>query len=313
MGTSSSFKGPKNNSSLLPSWADNNPDYELAPTPNFPQDGNNPTSDNPDPTAPIAPGQPVAPPPKGGPKQPPSSNDDKPVDSPGKHSSKPRRWSDAKIAMSRFGSAPGNAKSLKNAGRSYVRARGGPQATTRSAGRGIGAVAGLGGFLGDVVNRGFNEALRNAGIQDCLGKPAEEVFAKLADQLAPAGGPIDEGITRKAILDSLCYLYDKLTDENGTLQPVDALGPNEVKEALLLATQQYIYQKWLNEVGIVLERKDVSEAELVDAETTIKEFVGESVRIAFKNVNVATFSFLDPSVTQQINSIFQETYTLIEQ
>ncbi|GAB3753049.1 Qat anti-phage system associated protein QatB [Spirosoma pomorum] len=311
MGTSSSFKGPKNNSSLLPSWADNNPDYESAPAPSFPQDGDGPATDNPAPTGPGAPNQPSAPPPQGEPSQPSVPGDDK--DTPEKHTPKPRRWSDAKIAMSRFGSAPSNAKSLKNAGRSYVRARGGPQATTRSAGRGISAVAGLGGFLGDVVNRGFDEALRNAGIQDCLGKPAEEVFAKLADQLAPAGGPIDEGITRKAILDSLCYLYDKLTDENGKLQPIDALGPDEVKEALLLATQQYIYQKWLNEVGIALERKEVSEAELVDAEMTIKEFVGESVRVAFKNVNVATFSFQDPSVTQQINSIFQETYTLIEQ
>ena len=81
----------------------------------------------------------------------------------------------------------------------------------------------------------------------------------------------------------------------------------------MLATQHYIYQKWLNEVGIALERKDLTEAELIEAETTIKDFVGESVRVAFKDVDVTTFSFQNPTVTEQINSIFQETYTLIEQ
>lgn len=316
MGTSSSFKGPKNNSSLLPSWATGDGGYELLPAPPYREDGNdavptdspsslpadngsnkppNPTDDN---GLPVVPG---------------SGNGREKSTKPVKKSPKTARWSDAKNAMSRFGRSPGNKESLKNAGRNYVRARGGAQGATRAAGRGISAIGGLGGFFGDVVQRGFDEALRNAGIQDCIGKPAEEVFANLADRLAPAGGPIDEGITRKAILDSLCYLYDQLTDENGEIQHADALGLSEVKEALVLATQHYIYQKWLNEVGIALERKDLTEAELIEAETTIKDFVGESVRVAFKDVDVTTFSFQNPTVTEQINSIFQETYTLIEQ
>jgi hypothetical protein len=303
MGTSSSFKGPKNNSSLLPSWAVNPDDQSESATPEQGDgDYNTPTDNqNADPSAPAD-----------GSTDDTSDQDSPKIPNPDKKTKKVN-WSNAKSAMSRFGGNSGNNTSLKKAGRNYVRARGGSQGATRAAGRGISAIANLGGFLGDIAQTGFDQALRNVGLQDCIGKSAEEVFARLADQLAPAGGPIDEGITRKAILDSLCYLYDLLTDENGDMQQVDALGPDEVKESLILATQYYIYQKWLNEVGITLERKNVSETELIEAETTVKDFVGESVRIAFQDVDISTFSLSNPSVIGQINSIFQETYDLIEQ
>lgn len=294
MGTSSSSGGPKKSSPLLPPWAiggDGNNDPEAPPiTPPAP------------PISPILPTDsppiPMENPPLAVPPIPP--NEPPPMTG---------SWRGPKSTMGRIATG---GSTIRRAGRSYVRNLGGPRRASTSAKVGKQALLGLGGFLSTVVGQGFEPTLRNYGLADCIGQPAQTVFARIADRIAPIGRTIDEVHAREAILRALETVWERCEEEGRDMATLDHLTPADIREAVLKGIAAYIYNRWLYETGLAIQSKEVSIDAVADVEGEARDFVLSAVRHDFDQIDLVGTDFNSPESSQRMNRIFESAYAFIE-
>jgi hypothetical protein len=132
--------------------------------------------------------------------------------------SAPPSWGDLKSDVTRAGGAgalvPNTARGLMQ---SFIQHNGGANAIARGGaggggggsvarGRAARATAGrLGGFISEVGRVGLDQALRDAGWADLVGRPVPEVMAALLDRLGGEASTIDDVDARMA----LARLQDK--------------------------------------------------------------------------------------------------------
>lgn len=274
MGTSSSFGGPKGKSPLLPPWAPN---------------GDSPDSDN-------------------------NDNDPEKGDAPKKENNEndlSKNYSGAKRALSRYiNNATGI--TVKHAARSYVRSLGGAKKASRSSSGGKRAIANLGGVLGSIASRGLEQTLTNLGLQDLIGKSAEIVFAGIVDAIAPVGTTNEEADARQAIIDALDKLYDKFKLDDNNINKLDSLSESDIKEAILDGIKAYIYERWLQELSLCIEKNSMTPRDAIKKEADIKEYISSSVEYDFVDVDVLNIDFSQGSGKETIENIFQEAYQTLE-
>lgn len=279
MGTSASNNGPKKNSSLLPSWATepngNSSDGENQNNGNekTPENGSE-TSENP-----ISP-------------------------------SSTGNWGAAKGALSRYIKGT-NGSSLRKASRRYVKTLGGASKATKAAAKGVATGGAFFNFVSGVSNNGFAKTLEQFGLSDCIGKSSEEVLARIADKIAPIGSTNDEAIARDAILETLDFLYEKLLDEGKSLDALESLDEKTMKDSVVEYISTYIFKKWLYEVGLAIEKNELSEKEAIGLEKEIKEFVRDETILALKDKNILTINPTDGDSKRIIENIFELAYSTI--
>ncbi len=304
MGTSSSFGGPGDTTPLLPAWALE--PLATAPPPAPPPAPEPPAADGQAPAAPDG-----DPPPSG--DGPPLPTAPQPV-TPQLTVALPRRpsapWRAAKRRMGRVASGGGRG-AIAAAARSYVRAKGGARQAARSARASRAAVAGFGGFLADAARRGLGEALRRLGGL-VLGKDAEAAFAAIVDAVAPAGALPEEAAARKGIVEALWQLYDKLSLQDGGWEKLEAVDAGTVSAALETAVVECVYARWIQEVGIALERKAPTPGEARRRERDVKQYVRESVRLDFAGKDVLAIDWAGTEGRKFVESKFVEAYAIFE-
>jgi len=285
MGTSSSNRGPKGRTDLLPSWYDGG----------------------------------GAPPPDGGPKEgaPPAGPDGKPAPPVQVPPQKTDDWKGAKGAITRYSKHTAGYAVRKAAGM-YVRSLGGAGGARRSASGSIRAGSRLAGFLTSVASGGpggggLDRTLTDLGLSASVGTTSEETLTRLADMLAPEGSTNDEAIVRDAVLETLDTLYKSILDQDGDLSMLEQMTPAMIKEAVMEFVGNYIYKKWLYELGLAVEKNTVSEREAVMMEREVKDFIHAEVIESMRGKEVKDFSLDAPSNRDTIDKIFQLAYSTLEQ
>ncbi len=285
VGTSKSYGGPKDRIPLLPSWA-------------FPDAGN----EQPSPTSPedISSLQPVIP------NSLQNSNQQSPVSN--------MNWRAAKSSLGKAFSGSGGStnKSFARAGRSYVRALGGARKAASSSATGRSAAAALGGFFADVAKNGINGALQNSGLSLVVGKDAETVFAAITNAFAPSGSSREEAIARKAVSEALEALYERCSLEDGDITTLDRMDADDVRNVFEGVVNAYIYNRWLGELELVIEKKAISAQDAIRLERQVKEYISECVKLDIKNVDVLNMEWNSPSSHKFVEKIFTEAYSLLE-
>lgn len=294
MGTSSSSGGPKQATPLLPPWALGNGgnDDPYAPPTN-------------EPSAPPGDSPPANPP---APDDPPSPDDLLAPISPGPVPLT-GSWRGPKSTMGRI--APGRS-TIQRAGRSYVRNLGGARQASTSARAGKQAMVNLGGFLSGVSDRGLEPTLREYGLTDCIGQPAQVVFARIADRIAPTGSTIDEVHAREAILRALETIWERCEMEGRDVATLENLTPVDLREAILRGISAYIYNRWLYETGYAIQTKEVSVEAVAAVEGDAKDFVLSAVLHDFDQIDVIATNFGSPECSRRMNKIFESAYAFIE-
>jgi hypothetical protein len=124
----------------------------------------------------------------------------------------PPAWSDLKGDITRAaGGGPLSAQVAGNIVRSFIRHNGGVGVMARTgsasgssgsvaSGRAARATAGrLSGFVAGVADFGLEQALRNAGWSDLVGRPVREILAALLDRLGGEASTIDDVDARMAL------------------------------------------------------------------------------------------------------------------
>lgn len=277
MGTSTSNSGPSDRQPLLPSWAlppDTGNDEES-------NDGENKSPDNGD------------------------QQDDSPLPTP------PVTWQMAKSSMSRFASS-GERNSLSRAGRHYVGAKGGRSAAAQAASTGKSVALKVGGFLSMVAKAGISTALNEIGLGHMVGRSASEVLATLIDVLAPAGATLQEAAARKAADDVLEKLYEEYIAKTGDIAALESLDKQHITSAIEASVAGYIYNLWLDELGLRIEAKAFSPLQAVSLERDVRVYVRERVKLELSGQDPVSIDWNGPAGRNIIDIVFQEAYGFLE-
>ncbi len=274
MGTSNSNEGPQRGTPLLPSWA---PSPEPFPPPDDKKD-------------PKKKGPPVAP------------------------LTIPRQtgdWGRARADLSRYAN-DGRQGSLRQATRSYVRASGGAGGARASAIAGRSTVSRFGSFLSSAVTRGVQRTLHDLGLDAVVGEPLEIVFAAIADKIAPSGALNEEAIARKAVLDTMADLLDELSGSKQAIEQLESLDKKSVEGLITKCVSAYVFERWLHELGLVLEKKVISETKILKLESSIKSFIESAVKCDFQKFDILHSDLMSGAGRRLIDRIFEEAYSALE-
>lgn len=301
MGTSASNGGPKGSPPLLPPWY-NEGTPQLPPTPEPP---------GPEP----APPEPVPPPnpPEREPLPPPQNEPNFPLPLPEVPANEllSKNWQVARGALTRMSNNTGGS-SARKAGQKYVSSLGGSRSATRAAAQGVSTGSRYASFLGSVASSGFEETLISLGLAELIGKSSEEICTALANSLAPVGATNDEAIARDAMISTLDVLYTKIQENGGDITDLDNLSPELIKETLVEYVSNYIFAKWMYELGTSIEKGNISEQEAIDLETSVKDLIYAETIEQYRNVQIEVDTLGDISTSQKIEEIFSTAYSLLE-
>jgi hypothetical protein len=221
-------------------------------------------------------------------------------------------WTNAKGAFTRYTKNTAGSN-IRKAARSYVRTLGGPRGATRSSARGIAVGGTFGGFLGSVTTRGVDATLTTLGLSNFIGRSSEEILAKIADAIAPAGATNDEAIARDAIIATLDIVYTTIAENGGDIAALESLTPEMIRESVMTYVSIYIFKKWVYELGVAVEKNTVSESQAIAMEIEIKDFITAEVKLAMQDKTIREFDLNNVSNQQTIETIFQTAYSILEQ
>lgn len=292
MGTSASNGGPKGSSPLLPDWF--NPSPPDGDNQDTPQDGNNDSDGQNDST---------------------NNNDSVNNDSPEQNNSdipnQSSDWGKSKGALTRIAKST-SGSSIQKAGRKYVSGLGGRRGATRAAAQGRITGGKYASFLGAIASGGINNALQNFGLDNLVGKSSEEICLAIADSIAPAGSTNDEAIARDALISTLDSLYSKIQENGNDFTNVDSLSLDQIRETLIEYVSNYVFNKWMYELGSAIEKGSVTESEAINLEIEIKDLIYAETFERYRDVPIETFNISDQSKNAMIEEIFQTAYSTLE-
>lgn len=284
MGTSSSSSGPKGQTPLLPSWATGN---NKKPS----HDQNHSTDSNG------------------------NANNESMVDDQEnivtKLNNQYYSLTSAKGSLKRIVNKRTGA-SFKNASKSYVRKTGGHKRATQSSAMGMTTGGNYLGFFTSAAKDGLEQTLTKYDLSDCLGKSTEEAFAKIANKIAPIGSTNDEAISRLAVMMALDKLYEKFIENDKDINSLDHLDEETLREIVIEYVSAYIFEKWVYEAGLALERNHLSESEAIDLENEMRVFVTGEVKSGLEKVNILSLDITEGEGHKVIEEIFDLAYSTLE-
>lgn len=219
-------------------------------------------------------------------------------------------WAVSKGALSRYAKGTGGS-SLRKAANSYVRTLGGSSKATKASAKGISTGGVFVNFIGSVSRNGYAETLKQFGLADCIGKSSEEVLAKIADRIAPIGSTNDDAIARNAVLVSLDALYEKLLNEGKDIEALGSLDEEALKNSVEEFVGTYIFKKWVYEVGLAIEKNELTEKEAINLEKEIKVFVRDEVKSSLKDKDIIKLDLNAGEGKKMIENIFELAYSTI--
>lgn len=303
MGTSRTFDGPGDRPPLLPAWALPGGGPPPAPPEPPPEgtdggDDSGPDGDDAQGGEGDSPGDGAT----GGPAVPPAGP--APQQSP---------WRAARVQMNRWARGGGGRQGVAQAGRAYVRAKGGSRAAAARAVHGRATAARAGGFFGALASGGLRAALDALGLRNYIGRGAEVVFAAIANAIAPPGATLEEAAARHAADEVLARLYAERIGADGDLGGLERMTAEDVGAAVRDVVSTYIYQRWLEELGKSIEAGTTSPSEAVRLEREVRQYVRDIVQLEVPNDRVLTLDWERPEGQALVQRLFEEAYGLLEE
>lgn len=223
-------------------------------------------------------------------------------------------WRDARSALTRAATSGGGSRGarIRSAAGSYVRARGGAGRAAAQSRSARTTVSRLSGFLSTLGRGGVTAALRSLNLANYIGRNAEEVFAAIADALSPSGALVEDAAVRAAINDVLGELYDRVAEADGDLAVLDTMPSAEVTAAIESCVAACIYERWVSELGLSIERGATSASAAVDLERGMRAYIDESVKLEIGDRDPLSIDWAASEGTDLIDRVFRDAYSFLE-
>lgn len=279
MGTSNSFGGPGNQTPLIPSFLGGG-DGDTGEQNN--DDNNNTGEQN-------------------------NGNNDSGQEAPADRNSS-QRFRAARTNFTKFVNSGGrDRRALGRSLSSYVsRSAGGSGNASKRIGSSKRVTAGIIGFLNSVRSDGVTSALSSRNLNNLIGKPIDEVFVGLLEDMCPDGGNIDEGLARNAFVETIAQLV------NEGLETLDNLSAEQFQHVIEVFVTNAIEGRLYNDIGtkVIFKSADVRTAEFIQEQ--VHDFIQGSVAdaIARHSAEFDNISGLDTNTL--VDEIYTDAYEILE-
>jgi len=174
------------------------------------------------------------------------------------------------------GNRSGSGPSGSGGGRGAGKGGGGGTSATKSTGRTTARTIarGIGSFLSDVKQKGFQEALSERGLSDIEGLAPEEIALALADLLGGPASLIDETALRGALMDLVMEWCDP--DNPDAFTDRLSAASNNIEGVLQNFFANYIFEVFKT-VGVqgVIKTHGPDKAEAMTGQ--IRDFIGSKL------------------------------------
>jgi hypothetical protein len=171
----------------------------------------------------------------------------------------------------------------------------------------VGTARNLGGFLSRVGEVGFEEALRERGLENIIGKSAAEISEALLDEFAGPASTLDNALAREALAD----IRDELLEDAETFEDVEqrlSAAIDEIGVFGILANffGHYVfkmfcrnfYEEWLKKVG---------DSKAASALRQIKDYITSSLRTKLANRKIGAVDWKKSEGIRLTEGVLRET------
>jgi hypothetical protein len=193
----------------------------------------------------------------------------------------------------------------------YVAALGGAAAAGARANAGRASAGRLGGFLGDVAERGLREALEERGLAELIGRDAADVLAALVDELAGAGRTLEEAAARAAMVAVLADEFGEgeFEDLDAALQALDGSAVARLLELFLV---EYVYRRMLEEIGDRIVNGSMTAAVAHRVELDIHDFLLAAVHLDLSQGDPLAINWEGAEGQELIDRLTADAYSQLE-
>lgn len=287
MGTSSSSPGPSGTRNpLLPPWAPETPASFPPANPKVPQSPN-PDSENPE-----------------SPNSAPIPNQQLNIPTPSVS------WRSPKVALGNYIEGK-RGSSLGKVANGYVKASGGARGATVSSRAGRQATGALASFISDGIKNGFVEAARKRGIPNITSLNVQDAIATLIEIIAPVGAMVEGSITRKAQLETLSDIFEKMEIESKGINALDQLTETDMEFVLRTSIANYINERFQQELINRIEGNKIIPSEANKICNEIKEYIFNVVKLDLHNTSPLRIDWEGSQGKEMIESMYLKAYALL--
>lgn len=283
MGTSNSFGGQGNNTPLVPSWlgGDGTNGDSVGNDSEGIQSGTEGQEDT-------------------------SAQNDTPQGQTNTNSS--GRFTGARTNFTNFINSGGlDRRALGRSVSSYIsKASGGSRTAAKRIGASKRVATGIVDFINTVRSQGVVAALNSHNLDNLVGRPIDEVFAGLLNDICPDGGNIDEGLARNAFVETIAQLVTE------GMESIDNLTVEQFQHVIEIFVTNAIEGRLYNDIGtkIIFESANVQTGEFIQAQ--VHDFIQGSVSdaIARHASEFENLSGLDTNIL--VDHIYADAYEILE-
>lgn len=277
MGTSGSYGGPKGRTPLVPAWLDTNEDVGQSPVV---------------PNSPAVPPQTTPPTPPPLPELPPENSG---------------RFTSVRNNFSRFISSGGrDTRSLGRSISGYVStSSGGAKQAARRMGTSRRVAARLVGFLTSAIQKGAAATLRALHLDQLAGHPIEEIFSELVDSVCPAGGTVDEGIAREAVVETIAELA------GSGIADLDNLTFDQLQTILEIYVSRTIFNRLCNDIGAKMIALPRDERQAGRIQAQLLDFIRRAVSDAIARETPKSKSLSQDKINNFVNTVYEQAFEIL--
>lgn len=219
-------------------------------------------------------------------------------------------WPDLKRNVSRQASdGPPSADSAQNTLHDFIAANGGPATlTSGSGGKAAQVVAGkIASFISAIEDLGLREALRQANLEDLIGKSVSEMAFALIDYLGGSANTVDEVDARNALSRFLSELLEETSNSKEVVRILEAIASrNELENLLIKFFGYFVYERFCR---VFFERLTtrVGEAKAQSYLKGIFDYIKASLRNRTFGRNLSSIDWSGQEGESIIKEILNET------
>jgi len=175
----------------------------------------------------------------------------------------------------------------------------------------MGATRGAGvsllGVMSDALSSGVVDALRRRGLANLVGQPAQQVMLGLLEFACPPGGPIDEGISRQAMLEAI-----NQQAEAGIVD-FDDLSAAALKELFLDFMICSIEGKIISDIGSQGLKMPVDPEAVLDIEAQLRDFISGATRSYIGDLLEQLGTLQQSQLQAAVTQIYEVAFELVKQ
>jgi hypothetical protein len=138
------------------------------------------------------------------------------------------------------------------------------------------------------------------------------VLAAILNALAPDGADFDDVAARRTVDEALVAVFDRYGVLDDGIEMLNAMDAAGVEDAFRISVAEFIFQRWMLELGKRIEERAVSAREATRLEREVKAYVIEAVKLDLGGRDVLTTDWRSRESRDLIESIYREAYSFLE-